>query len=114
MVPGLIVVFALLQYLKKRNVYLQISKGNSQFSFGVDKEHIITYNKSDITEFTYQAGRGNNSRNLFDNMELSFKDGSDIKIPNMIISAAELLAKFKDQSDNYIVPVNFKSRNIFK
>ena len=120
-VPGLLLLlfgsflgYALFRYFQNRHQYLQISKGNSRFSFGVDEQHIVTYNKIDIKEITYYTGKSNSSRNLADDIDVYFKDGGHIKISNMLISAIDFLAKFKDRSDNYTVPVNFKTRNMFK
>ncbi|MGN8068561.1 hypothetical protein [Mucilaginibacter sp. SG564] len=111
---GSFLLYASSRYFKNRQQYLQISKGNNRFSFGYNDQQIVTYNKSDVQQIIYYAGKGNSSRNLSDDVEVYFKDGSAIKISNMLISAIDLLAKFKDPADNYTVPVNFKTKNLFK
>ena len=111
---GSFLAYALYRYLQTRHQYLQISKGNNIFSFGYNEHQIVTYNKSDIQQVIYYAGKGNSSRNLSDDVEVYFKDGSGIKISNMLVSVVELLTKFKDHADNYTVPVNFKTKNLFK
>ncbi|MBB6126055.1 hypothetical protein [Mucilaginibacter lappiensis] len=114
LLSGSFLIYTLFVYFKNRHLYLQISKGNGQFSFGLDEQHIVTYNKSDIKQILYYAGKGNSSRNLTGEVTVYFKDGSDIKIPNLLISVVDLLAKFKDHTDNYTVPVNFITQNIFQ
>lgn len=74
-----------------RNQYLQISRGNSQFSYGIDEQHIVVYDKADIDEIIHKQ-----SRNTAD-IEIRFKNREVIK-PTMLISDVDFIQKFHEKS----------------
>jgi len=74
-----------------RNQYLQISRGNNHFSYGIDEQHIVVYDKADIDEIIHKQ-----SRNMVD-IEIRFKNGEVIK-PTMLISDVDFIQKFHEKS----------------
>lgn len=74
-----------------RHQYLQISRGNNQFLYGLDEQHIMTYYKTDIEEIIHTQ-----SRNM-SNTQIRLKNGEVIK-PTMLITDIDLLQKFPEKS----------------
>jgi len=100
LVPGLlslfmagILLYILNRYLACSNQFLQVSKGNSVFSFGNDTNE-QTYDKSEIKEIILFGPLGTRSPNTFYVFEIYFKDKSVIKFSNMLISDTTFMNKF--------------------
>ena len=87
----------LVNYLKAaRGKVLEISRGQDEFSFG-DKGSVFSYNKKDLTGLMhYQASGSRNPWSGFSYVEIIFRDGKMIRIPNLMISVTALLSKFPD------------------
>lgn len=88
---GLFIGYLVFIAMGGRNQYLQISRGNNHFSYGIDSQHIVTYNKADIEEIVYTQGR-----NMSD-IKIRFKNGEVIK-PTMLIKDYDLIQKFPEKS----------------
>jgi len=83
-----VIVFALT--MGKRQ-YLQISRGNSKFSYGYNEKRIVLYDKLDIKEISYYIG----ARGGMSHPKITFKNGSYIE-PENLISVSTLLKKFPE------------------
>lgn len=80
---NLIMFFNYYRYAKSK--ILIMSKGCETFYFG-NRENPIKYNKADITQFTISKVRnGKHPLSSFALVSIEFKDGSLIKIPNIIV-----------------------------
>ena len=70
-----------------------MSKGNDIFYFG-NIDNPLKYDKKDILEFT--TIRSSGSRNQFNGfaiIKIEFKNGTILKIPNILVSATALKNK---------------------
>lgn len=79
----LILFFKYYGYVKDK--ILIMSKGNDTFYFGTN-DNLIRYDKRNIRQFTSIRSRG--SRNQFSGfaiVEIEFKDGTVLKIPNLLV-----------------------------
>jgi hypothetical protein len=104
-----IVLFSLIFYVilgkiyynafMNRNAYLQISKGNDEFSFGYNEDEVKVYNKKDILNITSYESRGSRNPNLVEVYEINFKDNSSLKLTNMLISNTSFRSKFTNPMD---------------
>lgn len=84
----LIIFFNYYNYLK--NKILIMSKGNDTFYFG-DVDNPLKYDKKDILQFTTIRSHG--SRNQFRGfaiIEIQFKNGAILKIPNLLVDYTAL------------------------
>jgi len=88
---GILIGYMVFMTMSGRNQYLQISRGNNQFFYGMDEQHIMAYNKADIEEIIHKQ-----SRNMTD-VEIRFKNGEIIK-PTMLISDVDFIQKFPEKS----------------
>ncbi len=87
----LIIFFNYYRYIKDK--ILIMSKGNEIFYFG-NIDTLTKYNKSDILQYYTIRSRG--SRNLFSGfaiIKIEFKNGTVIKIPNLLIDYLEMEQK---------------------
>jgi len=98
-------------YRQKRNQYLRISRGNDIFLFGDNQDEIKTCNKNDIIKINHYVDKGTRSPNMFEIIEIVFKDNTSIEFSNGLISFYELSAKF---SDKWQFSKNDIRQNLFK
>ncbi|PJJ84418.1 hypothetical protein [Mucilaginibacter auburnensis] len=97
-----------------RNNYLKISKGNNTFLFGYHSSDIRSYNKTEVTKIVTYEAKGNRNPVLVEIYEIYFKDGTVIKISNMLISWFDLFDKFSDKMENLDVPIISGKRSLYK
>lgn len=88
---GVLIGYIAFINMSGRHQYLQISRGNNQFLYGLDEQHIMTYYKTDIEEIIHTQ-----SRNM-SNIQIRLKNGEIIK-PTMLITDLNLLQKFPEKS----------------
>ncbi|WP_345238716.1 hypothetical protein [Flavisolibacter ginsenosidimutans] len=87
----LLVFFNYYRYVKDK--ILIMSKGNDTFYFG-NVDNPLRYDKRNILQYTTIRSRG--SRNQFSGfaiVEIAFKDGTVLKIPNLLVDYAALEQK---------------------
>lgn len=87
---GLNLILFFQYYSYSKDKILIISKGNDQFVFG-DKISPSIYKKSDIAQFTISRVR--NSKHTISSFALvtiELKDGTELKIPNIIVDHSAL------------------------
>jgi len=87
----LILFFNYYNYVK--NKILIMSKGNDNFYFG-DRGNLLKYDKKDILQYTTIRSHG--SRNQFNGfaiVEIEFKNGTMLKIPNLLVDYREMEQK---------------------
>lgn len=84
-----------------RNNYLQLSRGNDEFSFGYFKNLVKTYNKNNIHSIVIYRSGGSRNPNLICVYEIYFKDGTKIKFSNMLISDFAFADKFPNNTITY-------------
>ncbi len=88
---NLILFFNYLRFA--RNKILIMSKGNDLFCFG-DKNNPDQYNKKDIDQvFIYRSRGYRNPINAFAVVEILFKNGMQIDIPNILVDESALKDK---------------------
>jgi hypothetical protein len=92
---GWLLVYIFTRYSACSDQVLEISKGNSIFSFGNNGDE-QTYNKTDIKEIVQYVPGGGRNPNMFYVFEIYFKDGSIIKFSNMLISDITFTSKFSN------------------
>lgn len=80
-----------------KNMYLQISKGHDEFMFADNSGVIKLYNKEDIREVVIYQGRNARGSGPYSNAEIYLKDGTMLKLPNVLISPLTLVSKFSDK-----------------
>ncbi|MEO3407232.1 hypothetical protein AAFN85_25160 [Mucilaginibacter sp. CAU 1740] len=90
---GVLFGYVALVNINGRNQYLQISRGNTVFSYGPDEKHINTYNKADVVELLYLTAKGDRDMG---NVRIIFKNGEIIQ-PKMLIRDHELIQKFPEK-----------------
>jgi hypothetical protein len=98
LLPGGIIAYIMRKYFACANQTLQLSKGNSVFSFN-DGINENIYNKGDIKEIILFGPIG--GRSGFYAYEIYFKDNSMIKFSNMLISDLVFRNKFPSDLCKY-------------
>ncbi|MDN3584873.1 hypothetical protein [Mucilaginibacter flavus] len=91
-ISGLAILYFVINNLKGRHQYLQISKGSDKFSYGIDDQHILIYEKAEIYQILYHQ----NSRSrggLFDKYKIVFKNGEVISLSGTLLSGDIFLGK---------------------
>ncbi|WDF80869.1 hypothetical protein PQ469_12710 [Mucilaginibacter sp. KACC 22773] len=96
--------------LKGRHQYIQISKGNNKFSYGVDEQHIIVYDKTDIRVILYNQNSRNRS-GILDKCEIVFNNGEIITLSGALLSGDVFFNKFDEKLG---IPVIYTHRGVFK
>ncbi|WP_121812124.1 hypothetical protein [Mucilaginibacter kameinonensis] len=86
---GILIGYITTKTMRGRHQYLQLSKGKSQFSYGYDEQHIMVYDKTDITEISYTLG----SKGSVGKIKIMFKNGEFIQ-PTNLLDGMTLLEKF--------------------
>lgn len=98
---GIHLVFFFNYYRRVKNSILVISRGNPLFSFGV-KGNVVLYNKKDIVYFVVKRAEGSrNMLGVFAYVELGFKDGALLEIPNLLINEDDMVDKLFDCKPEY-------------
>lgn len=103
---GALVGYAAIININGRKQYLQISRGNPVFFYGIDEQHIITYNKADVVELLHLTAKGD--RNM-GNVRIIFKNGSIIQ-PKMLIEDYDLINKFPEKLG---IKVSYVRKTVF-
>ncbi|MFS2187181.1 hypothetical protein ACCC92_10945 [Mucilaginibacter sp. Mucisp84] len=93
--------------IKGRNQYLQISRGNHIFYYGIDEKHIKEYNKADVAELAHRTATSD--RNM-GNVQIRFKNGEFIQ-PKMLIHDMDLIQKFPE---NLGIKIIYPQNSLFK
>jgi hypothetical protein len=93
---GLIIRNQFFKFYNNRFEYLQISRGNNIFIFGKNGDEIREYNKADIDKIINYTPQNNRSPNIIEFTDILFKDGSNIRFSNILLSSSELRYKFAD------------------
>jgi hypothetical protein len=94
---GLNLILFFNYYIYLRDKLVIMSKGNDVFYFG-DTLNPIEYNKKDILRYGEIASRGRrNPINGFVIIEIELKNGTILKIPNLLIDESDLEKKLSDQ-----------------
>ena len=88
-------------YLKSKDIYLQISSGNSNFQFGGNQESAETYSKKDILRVNIY-GASSRGSSWFKIMEIVFTNNSTIILPGLLIDLFSFIAKFPGLGVNYV------------
>jgi len=96
--------------LKDRHQYLQISRGNNKFSYGVDEQHIIVYDKTDIRLILYNQNTRNRS-GILDKYEIVFNNGEVIKLSGALLPGDLFLDKLPEKLG---IPIIYSRRGLFK
>ena len=87
----LILFFNYYNYAKKK--ILTLSKGNDSFYFG-DIDDPLSYDKKDIARYTtIKMGGSRSIYSGFAIVEIEFKNGTLLKIPNLLLDESELRQK---------------------
>lgn len=107
---GLLVLFTVCVliitiYYSHKNIYLQLSKGHDDFLFSDNTGEIKHYNKQDIREVIIYQGRNARGSGPYSDCDIYLKDGTLLKIPNVVISSLTLMSKFSDK----IVRIEYRS-----
>ena len=101
-------------YFYSRNKILIMSKGNDIFYFGA-KNAPEKFSKKDVVKFTTIKSRSNRSPiNGFAIIEIEFKNGSILQIPNLFVSYLSLQKKLYQcvKIDQGGVPLIQKTQNL--
>jgi len=96
--------------LKGRHQYLQISRGKNKFSYGVDEQHIIIYDKTDIRLILYNQNSRNRS-GILDKCEIIFNNGDVIKLSGALLPGDVFLDKLPEKLG---IPIIYTRRGLFK
>lgn len=98
-VPSL---FYFLRYVKySRDRILYMTKGSDTFQYGINGA-VATYNKQEIESVVMHETRNSKSPlSAFCYLEMNFKDGAAIYIPNSLVERTELLNKLSQFSIRY-------------
>jgi hypothetical protein len=90
---GLNIILIINYYLFAKNKMLIMSKGNDIFYFG-DENNPIKYDKKNITQVVTYRSKGRKSPvSRFAVVEIEFKDGPNISIPDIFVSYPALQNK---------------------
>jgi len=95
----------------KREQYIKIARGTDSFLFGDKADEVKSYNKNDIEKVVHYIDNSSRSPNMFELLEIIFKDGSSIKFSNALISDITLRSKF---SDKWHLQIENKRMNVFR
>jgi hypothetical protein len=110
-VLGCFVFYILFKVFQLRHQYLQISRGNNQFSFGQNEDSINTYYKNDIKELIVFEGGSPNRSNIMQTFEIAFKNEERIRLTGILIQRYDFLSKFPEKLG---IPVIYQRNNLFK
>jgi len=92
---GLNLILFFNYYMYAKNKILIMSKGNDKFYFG-DKSNPSKYNKTEIIRFvTSQVRNNKNPVSGFAVVTIELKNGTDIKIPNILVDEQALANKLE-------------------
>jgi hypothetical protein len=84
--------FLVRMFFKAKDMSLYITRGSNDFQFLQDGQ-LQEFSKKDITAINIYGQTGRSSK-LFNLMELSFKDGSNLIVPGALIDPLKFISKF--------------------
>jgi hypothetical protein len=113
LIIGGFILYTIFLAIQNRSLYLQISRGSNLFYFGKDAQNILAYEKLSIENIVIYD---NNDRRGFrldfnKKIEVKFRNGDYLIIPNILISSYDFLSKF---SGKLGIPVIYSSSRLFK